>query len=359
METVMEHDEGSRPDFAAPVYAAYRNARPVPADAPPLFIAIADDDRLISPNSGAQLYTAWHSAGFPAELHIFRRGAHGFGMKRQNSPSDRWIELFHDWMGSSGFLHGDAIGRMYVFGDSYSDTGAGYLDGNGPTAVAYLARRLGLKLALPNEPDANLHSLNFAVSGAQTGSGSGRRVKNALLGRGMADQVEDFTARVASKALTFDPRRTLFYLAGGLNDRKLPSEETIANLKQEIRKLYAAGARRFRLALLPTAIPSFSEVGLRLNPALERIPVELAGTLPGAEIRLSQWGAYFDDVMRNPSAYRISNPRDACAGRALFDQDATPCATPAAYFYYHAGHPSTAVHEFVGAKLYEELVSTR
>ena len=25
--------------------------------------------------------------------------------------------------------------RIYVFGDSYSDTGAGYLDGNGPTAV--------------------------------------------------------------------------------------------------------------------------------------------------------------------------------------------------------------------------------
>ena len=28
--------------------------------------------------------------------------------------------------------------RLYVFGDSYSDIGAGYIDGNGPTAVAYL-----------------------------------------------------------------------------------------------------------------------------------------------------------------------------------------------------------------------------
>jgi phospholipase/lecithinase/hemolysin len=35
------------------------------------------------------------------------------------------------------------IDRMYVFGDSYSDIGEGYLDGNGPTAVAYLADRLG------------------------------------------------------------------------------------------------------------------------------------------------------------------------------------------------------------------------
>ncbi len=44
------------------------------------------------------------------------------------------------------------ITRLYVFGDSYSDTGAGYLDGNGPTAIAYLAGRLGLPLALPSAP---------------------------------------------------------------------------------------------------------------------------------------------------------------------------------------------------------------
>ncbi len=34
------------------------------------------------------------------------------------------------------------ITRLYVFGDSYSDIGEGYLDGNGPTAVAYFADHL-------------------------------------------------------------------------------------------------------------------------------------------------------------------------------------------------------------------------
>src|SRR5689334_24278618 len=63
--------------------------------------------------------------------------------------------------------------RMYVFGDSYSDTGAGYVDGNGRTAMGYLAQDLGLKLAVPNDPDANAESINFAVSGAQTGHGPG------------------------------------------------------------------------------------------------------------------------------------------------------------------------------------------
>jgi cholinesterase len=359
MGPVMQHDAASRPDFAAPIYPAYRRATPVPEDAPPLFIVIADDDKLISPNSSARLYMAWHSARKPAELHIFSRGNHGFGMKKQNQPSDNWIDLFYGWLESSGFVASrqQAFTRMYVFGDSYSDTGAGYLDGNGPTAVAYLARHLGLKLALPSDPDANSQSLNFAVSGAQTGRGQGRKVKDALLGRGMADQVDEFVARVQSQTLTFDADHTFFFLAGGLNDRRLPSAETVTNLKGEIRKLYGVGARYFFLALLPTAIPEFADVGRRLNPDLQLIPNELQAELPGAHVRLSHWGEFFDDVMSNPSQYGIQNIKDACAGRAIFNEDSSPCANPEAHYYYHIGHPSTAVHKVVGEKLYAEMVA--
>jgi dienelactone hydrolase len=361
MGAVMQHDAVSRPDFAAPIYPAYRTATPVPGDAPPLFIVIADDDKLISANSSARLYMAWHAAGKPAELHIFRRGDHGFGMKTLNRPSDAWINLFYTWMGDSGFLNpaAQSITRIYVFGDSYSDTGAGYLDGDGPTAVAYLAGRLGLRLMLPNDPDANGQSLNFAVSGAQTGRGAGRKVKEALLGRGMVDQVEDFASRVQSKAIVFDSDHTLFFLAGGLNDRRLPGAETVDNLKGEIRKLYGLGARRFRLSLLPTAIPAFSEVGLRLNPELQRIPREVEAEMSGARVDLSHWGLFFDEVLRNPSVYGIENTTDKCAGRAIFNEDATPCAKPSAYYYYHAGHPSTAVHKAVGEKVYDEIVNSR
>jgi phospholipase/lecithinase/hemolysin len=251
------------------------------------------------------------------------------------------------------------IARLYVFGDSYSDTGAGYLDGNGPTAVAYLATRLGFPLRIPSAPDANSQSLNFAVSGARTGSGAGRKIQDALLGRGMVEQVDDFASRVQSKQLQFDPARTLFFLAGGLNDGRLPSAETVANLKAHIRKLYSLGARRFRLALLPTAIPSFSAVGTRLNPEIQRIPAAIAPELPGAQIQLSNWGPFFDEVMRNPSAYGIKNTKDACAGRAIFNENATPCANPSAYYYYHAEHPSTAVHKAVGDKLYAEIGGSR
>lgn len=104
MGAVMQHDALSRPDFAAPIYAGYRTATPVPQDAPPLFIALADDDNLVAPISGARLYEAWHAAGKPAELHVFAKGGHGFGMRRQNLPSDAWIDLLKTWLANEGYL---------------------------------------------------------------------------------------------------------------------------------------------------------------------------------------------------------------------------------------------------------------
>jgi hypothetical protein len=247
------------------------------------------------------------------------------------------------------------INRLYVFGDSYSDSGAGYLDGNGPTAVAYLARHLGFALVPSNASNTMGKSLNFAVSGAGTGRGSGQRIKGALLGLGMRNQVEDFAARVRAGSLHFHPESTLFFIAGGLNDARLATETTIENLKTEIRILYGVGGRRFLIALLPVSIPGFSDVSKRLNPALARIPYEMAAELPGAAVDLSQWGVFFDEVMHDPVLYGITNTSDACAGRALFNEDPTPCSKPASYFYYHAEHPSTAVQKIVGKKLYDEV----
>src|SRR6188474_680259 len=98
--------------------------------------------------------------------------------------------------------------RLYVFGDSYSDIGSGYIDGNGPTAVAYLGWEMGLPIVPSKAPDAAGKSLVFAVSGAQTGEGAGRPVKDALLGYGMVNQVRDFATRVKAGEIRFDPETT-------------------------------------------------------------------------------------------------------------------------------------------------------
>ena len=126
------------------------------------------------------------------------------------------------------------FGRLYVFGDSYSDFGAGYVDCDGPTAVAYLAWNMRLEFTHAKAPKAADKSLDFAVSGAQTGEGEGRHVKEALLGYGMANQVRDFAARVKAGEIRFDPEATLFFSAGGLNDRMLATEVTIAKLLHEM-----------------------------------------------------------------------------------------------------------------------------
>lgn len=245
--------------------------------------------------------------------------------------------------------------RMYVFGDSYSDIGEGYLDGNGPTAVAYLADRLGFKLLPSNTPDVNGKSLDYAVSGGQSGSGTGRRIQGALLGYGMQNQVQDFAAKVQSRAITFNPDTTLFFVAGGLNDGRLPDGTTATNEKDEIRKLYALGARHFLVALLTTEIPGFGITGRRINPSLEKIPGELTPELKGADIQLSHWGMFYDEVLRHPASYGLTNTTDACSGRAIMGDTTPPCATPEKYYFYHEAHPSTATHRAVGDKLYEEI----
>ena len=249
-----------------------------------------------------------------------------------------------------------AYTRLYVFGDSYSDIGAGYIDGNGPTAVAYLGWLLGLEVASARSANAAGKSLVFAVSGAGTGEGTGRQVKDALLGYGMMNQARDFAARVKAGEIAFDPQTTLFFLAGGLNDGRQDTATTLGNLRQQLQTLRELGGRHFTIALLPTKIPQFAAVGVRLNPAYEQfVRDETAGS--GLDLWLNSWGPAFDEVMSNPSPYGILNTTSACAGRAIFDQNPIPVGDPATYFFYHEGHPSTAVHRIVGKKLFEELVA--
>ena len=95
-----------RPAFVAPIYAAAGEFKdlPVPADAPPMFIAAATDDGLgLAPDSIA-LYEKWTDAKKSAELHMYAKGGHGFGMRTQNIPTDHWIDRFSDWLQLQGWL---------------------------------------------------------------------------------------------------------------------------------------------------------------------------------------------------------------------------------------------------------------
>jgi acetyl esterase/lipase len=98
-----DYDAHCRPDFAAHIYAPVLGEVKVPKDAPPLFVLCAADDQLTEASS-ARLYGTWRAAGRPAELHVYEKGGHGFGMVRKGLPVDGWIERYEDWLGQRGLI---------------------------------------------------------------------------------------------------------------------------------------------------------------------------------------------------------------------------------------------------------------
>jgi len=59
------------------------------------------------------------------------------------------------------------INDLFVFGDSYSDTGAFFPLTNGSTAVGYLAKNFNITLTTSKNPDPGTEGVNFAESGAR------------------------------------------------------------------------------------------------------------------------------------------------------------------------------------------------
>lgn len=94
----------TRPDFVAPIYAfiGELGKRTVASGAPPMFIAATTDDDLV-PGS-VQLYNQWLAAKRPVEIHLYAKGGHGFGVRKQNLPTDQWIDRFGDWLQMQGLL---------------------------------------------------------------------------------------------------------------------------------------------------------------------------------------------------------------------------------------------------------------
>ena len=102
-----DYTADSRPDFIAPVYAYVPPVLPMvmQKNTPPAFIAAATDDELHLVPMSINLYNKWLAAGNTAELHIYSKGGHGFGMNRHNQPSDTWIDRFGDWLQTNGWLN--------------------------------------------------------------------------------------------------------------------------------------------------------------------------------------------------------------------------------------------------------------
>lgn len=103
--SVVEHGGADAPDFVAPIYPSMAPMQ-VPADAPPMFVAIAADDFLLGMHPDMPLLRDYRAAGAPIEFHLLANGGHGFGLAfgTQGKASENWIETLHRWMGVIGVL---------------------------------------------------------------------------------------------------------------------------------------------------------------------------------------------------------------------------------------------------------------
>ena len=101
-----EYKDQSKPNFLVPVYA-WVEAMPVREprdDAPPMLIVCATDDPLGLAKGSIELYNSWHENQISVGLHMYARGGHGFGMRKNGNASDSWIERFYDWAVNEGII---------------------------------------------------------------------------------------------------------------------------------------------------------------------------------------------------------------------------------------------------------------
>jgi acetyl esterase/lipase len=101
MATVFSGVDGG-PAFIGNIYGSLAPVD-VPADAPPMFVALAADDPLFG-NSGFGLVESWRAAKRPVEFHLYEQGGHGFGMYPKTTTSTGWFEAFARWMTMHGWM---------------------------------------------------------------------------------------------------------------------------------------------------------------------------------------------------------------------------------------------------------------
>ncbi len=89
----------SRPDFAALIYPGPFEDLRLEANDPPLFLLCGSDDRPEVVAGITRIYLAARELKIPAELHLYDRVGHGFGLRATHTgPITAWPRQFVDWL---------------------------------------------------------------------------------------------------------------------------------------------------------------------------------------------------------------------------------------------------------------------
>ena len=301
-----------------------------------------------------------------------------------------------------------SLSHLFVFGDSFSDSGNAYaISGgrvmpsppynggrftNGPVTVEHLWQAFN-----PGDTTfqaSEVGGTNFAVGGSTTGRENflswflwDQGLPNSLLSpyfrhTGNAWQLSQFK----SGKPAFDPSTSLFAVWMFPNDiftEFLPSNNfqgigtyngnpspngvenivptAVANVIGTIQELASEGARHFLVPNTPDLgkLPFFSgspakaeatALSLAFNTLLDQELAKLSEKRLDIDITPFKTEEFFNAVMSNPSFYGISNATEACYDEAV---SPTPCATPETYLYWDTVHPTTSVQKLLSQRMYE------
>jgi lysophospholipase L1-like esterase/dienelactone hydrolase len=222
MSVVYTATDVNRPNFVAPIYA-YEPAvlgSVIPKDKTPIFVAVAGDDQLGMLPMSISIYKKWFDAKQPSELHIYEKGGHGFGMRKQNIATDTWYERFGDWLKLQGYLK-----KIYPnkyekqFGEESTEQ---YQIGEWErmkTDYGYLAKfkDANAKISVPKPKENRVVFLGNSITEGWVRSDSAFFARNNYIGRGISGQASVQTlVRFRQDVVALKPKVVVIQM--GTND---------------------------------------------------------------------------------------------------------------------------------------------
>ncbi|MCC2546343.1 alpha/beta hydrolase [Hymenobacter sp. BT175] len=81
----------------------YSSDRQVTSRTPPTFLVHAGDDKSVKVQNSLVFYQACLRHGVPAEMHIYPKGGHGFGLNNKTTKDD-WTQRLQNWLDANGWL---------------------------------------------------------------------------------------------------------------------------------------------------------------------------------------------------------------------------------------------------------------
>jgi len=93
---------GADPDKK--LLASLSNETQVTPETPPTFLLATWEDKVVPAENSIYFYLAMRKAKVPAEMHLFLKGRHGFGLGQTLGAVSAWPGLCQKWMGNLGLL---------------------------------------------------------------------------------------------------------------------------------------------------------------------------------------------------------------------------------------------------------------